>query len=99
MANDSQRLPNINVSGSIAAGGAAQNVYSDQRAPRNGFEFQNTSDTDMYLAFGITATATNGYKVAPGQMYYRPGPDMIVPKGRMSVFCATTGKTYVCNTW
>jgi hypothetical protein len=99
MANDSQRLPTINLAGSIAAGGTAQDVYSDQRSPRNGFEFQNTSDTDMFLAWGITATATNGVRVAAGQMYYRPGPDMIVPKGRMSVFCATTGKTFVCNTW
>ena len=53
----------------------------------------------MYLAWGITATTTNGIRVPSGGMYYRPGPDKIVPKGRMSVLCATTGKTFVCNTW
>jgi hypothetical protein len=99
MANQAQNLPVTNRSGSIAAGGTAQDVYTKEQAPRQGFEFQNTSDTDMCLAWGITATATNGIKVPAGALYYRPGPDKIVPQGRMSVYCATTGKTFVCNTW
>lgn len=99
MSNEANRLPVTSKSGSITAGGIAQDVYSDALSPRHGFEFQNTSDTDMYLAWGTTATATTGLKVAAGAMYYRPGPDKIVPKGRMSVLCATTGKTFICNIW
>jgi hypothetical protein len=99
MSNQAQNLPVTSRSGSITAGGTAQDVYTEAQAPKQGFEFQNTSDTDMYLAWGITATTTNGIRVPAGGMYYRPGPDKIVPKGRMSVLCATTGKTFVCNTW
>lgn len=94
-----RRLPVTNLPGSIAAGGTAQNVYAKERAPKNGFEFQNTSDTDMYLAWDKDASATNGIRVPAGGMYYRPGQDQCLPEGRMSVFCATTGKTFVCNLW
>lgn len=92
-------VPATNRSGSIAEGGTAQNVYTADQQPKHGFEFQNTSDTDMLLAWDADATSTNGVVVAAGKMYCRPGLDMVVPVGRMSVLCATTGKTFVCNTW
>jgi hypothetical protein len=99
MSNQAQNLPVTSRAGSITTGGTAQDVYTEAQAPKQGFEFQNTSDTAMLLAWGTNATSTNGINVPAGGMYYRPGPDKIVPKGRMSVLCATTGKTFVCNTW
>lgn len=99
MSNQAQTLPVTRRSASITTGGTAQDVWTGAQEPKQGFEFQNTSDTDMYLAWDTNATSTNGIKVPAGAMYYRPGPDKIIPKGRMSVLCATTGKTFVCNTW
>ena len=34
-----------------------------------------------------------------GGSYYLPGPGGVIPKGRMSVLCATTGKTFTCKTF
>jgi len=92
-------VPATNRSGSIAAGGTAQNVYTADQQPRFGFEFYNTSDTVMYLDWDTDATAANGVPVPAGGSYYLPGSGGVVPKGRMSVLCATTGKTFTCKTF
>lgn len=92
-------VPATNRSGSIAEGGTAQNVYTPDQQPKHGFEFYNTSDTVMYLDWDTNATSTNGVPVAAGGSYYLPGPNGVVPKGRMSVLCATTGKTFTCKTF
>ena len=89
----------VDRSSSIAAGGTAQDVYTAAQRPRLGLEFYNTSDTVMYLDFDVAATTSRGIPVAAGQAYYRPGQDGVVPTGRLSVLCATTGKTFVCKTW
>lgn len=89
----------VDRSGSITAGGTAQDIYSAQQKPRLGFEFFNTSDTVMYLDFGTNATTTRGIPVPAGGSYYLPGAGGVVPSGRLSVLCATTGKTFVCKTW
>lgn len=92
----------VDRSGSIAAGGTAQDIYSAAQKPRLGFEFFNTSDTVMYLDFGTPATTTKGIPVPPmvddvPGCYYAPGPSGVIPAGRLSVLCATTGKTFVCK--
>lgn len=89
----------VDRSGSITAGGTAQDIYSAQQKPRLGFEFFNTSDTVMYLDFGTNATTTRGIPVPAGGSYYLPGAGGVVPSGRLSVLCATTGKAFVCKTW
>jgi hypothetical protein len=83
-------------SGSIASGGDAQDVYTAAQQPQNGLFFQNISDTSMTIAFGEDATATNGRVLAPGAAYENPLSH--VPSGRLSVFCASTGKAFVCKT-
>lgn len=89
----------VDRSGSITAGGTAQDIYSAEQKPRLGFEFFNTSDTVMYLDFGTAATTTKGIPVPAGGSYYLPGSGGVVPSGRLSVLCATTGKTFVCKIW
>ncbi len=78
--------------GSIAAGGTVQDVCA-ANAGRNYFEFQNTSDTVMRIQFGTTdASASSGFSVAAGATWR--STSNFCPNGRVSVFCATTGKTY-----
>ena len=89
-------LPLSNYSGSITEGGTAQDVYAADNAPKTSFLFQNVSDTDMTIDFGITAVADKGILVAAGLAYEMPPGVMFT--GRMSVLCATTGKKFVCKT-
>lgn len=92
-------LPFTDRSGNITTGGTAQDVYSAAQAPKHGMEFYNTSDTLMYLNFDADASATNGIPVAAGAGYYLPGPAGRMATGRLSVLCATTGKTFTCKTY
>ena len=88
------RTPMIDKSGSIAAGGTAQDVYATEEAPKHYLLFQNTSDEDMRIAFGAGATDTSGFVVAAGLAW--ESPDGWLPTGRLSVYGATTGKTFSC---
>lgn len=89
-------LPLKNYSGTITAGGTAQDVYADNQAPKSYFLFQNVSDTDMTIDFGITAVEGTGILVKSGLAYEMPRFAMFT--GRLSVLCATTGKAFVCKT-
>lgn len=84
---------NSNFTQSITAGGTAQTVIGENPQRKLLF-FQNTSDTDMRVAFGKTASATVG-RLIPANSYggfeYLDG---FVPTDFVSVYCATTGKTF-----
>jgi hypothetical protein len=82
-------------SGTISSGGTAQDVYSDSQTPKAFVNFQNTSDTAMWIRFGAVAVADKGIYIPAGG-YWEP-PVGFLPSGRMSVLCATTGKTFLCN--
>jgi hypothetical protein len=99
MAALTQHLPTTDRSASITAGGTAQDVYTANQQPKAGFEFYNQSDTAMYLDWDTNATTSKGVLVAAGASFYMPGAAGVIPAGRMSVLCATTGKTFVCKTW
>lgn len=88
--------PLLNRSGSITAGGTAQNVYAPADAPKYHLHFRNISDTDMWIDFDRDAAADAGIQVKAGEAYEPPAGIMF--KGRMSVLCATTGKKFVCKT-
>ena len=88
--------PLLNRSGSITAGGTAQNVYNKPDAPKYYLLFQNISDTDMWIDFGVAAEADKGILVAAGLAWEPPAGIMF--GGAMSVLCATTGKKFVCKT-
>lgn len=85
-----------NRSGSITAGGTAQDVYGDNDSPKHYIGMQNNSDTVMYFDFGRTATAATSFKLAPGSAWENPAGVMFY--GRLSILCATTGKEFVCKT-
>ena len=81
-------------SGTITAGGAAQWAVPSSNLSRRYFVFQNHSDTDMWINENIAAVATQpSIKVAAGG-YYEP---LVPPVGKISVFCATTGKAFTCK--
>lgn len=80
-------------SGSVTAGGTAQ-LIANTNTNRRGLTFQNTSDTEMRVTEnGSAATATTGYLVAPG------GRISISTNRAISMFCATTGKTFAATEW
>jgi hypothetical protein len=85
-------------SGIIAAGGTAQDVYTadDSAVIQCGVFFQNTSDTDMWINFGADAVVNAARLIVAGASYENPLG--YIPGGRLSVLCATTGKTFVCKT-
>lgn len=78
-------------SGSITAANTAQDV-APANPSRVGLTFQNTSDTVMRLAEnGSDASASNGYSVAAGASVN------VSTNRRISVFCATAGKTFAAT--
>lgn len=80
-------------SSTIATGGTAQNVAAANTS-RRGLDFQNTSDTEMRVTEnGVAATATTGFQVLAGGSF-RTRTNRII-----SVFCATTGKTFAATEW
>jgi hypothetical protein len=80
-------------SGTITSGGASQEVCPSN-ASRRFFFFQNVSDTDMWLNFSTSATASQpSIKVATGLAFE---PD-VVDTGSVHVICATTGKEFTCK--
>lgn len=79
-------------SGAITTGGTAQQVAASN-ATRKYFFFQNNSDTDMWINFGVTAVATQpSIKIAAGGNY--ENPSHFCQNALVSVICATTGKTF-----
>lgn len=82
-------------SGTIASGGVAQQVAA-ANAARRWFLFQNNSDTDCWINFGVTAVANQpSIKIVAGQSY--ENPPQFCPVGLISVIGATTGKTFTCK--
>jgi len=62
------------------------------RETRRGLTFQNTSDTEMRLTeTGLIASANTGFKIAPGASVN------ISTNMRVSVYCASAGKTYAAT--
>lgn len=83
-------------SGTITTGGTAQDVYAAGLV-KNSVFFQNVSDTDMRIEFGGNASSTAGRLIpANGGAYETPASH--VPAGKLSVYCATTGKRFICKT-
>ena len=78
-------------SGTITAGGTAQTIAADDPG-RRVFIFQNTSDTQMRVCTTGTASAANGIVVASMMDLVLVG--VLAPTGAVSVYCATTGKTF-----
>jgi len=82
--------------GTITTGGTSQVIFAANESRRS-FEFQNTSDTVMYLDFGqaATSTGTKSFVIQPGGYYGHPVNFPYTTS--ITVLCATTGKTYVAK--
>lgn len=79
-------------SGTIAAGGTAQQVMAANTTRKYLF-YQNNSDTDQWINWGVVAVANEpSIKIVAGASYENPAH--FCPSGLISVFCATTGKTF-----
>lgn len=99
--------PNItptDCSGSITAGGTAQNAFA-AGATKRGFTIANLSTDLMWISFNGTAAAnTSGsYALNPGSST-TAGGSFITPVGfgmntALSVVAATTGDKFSCTTW
>ena len=89
------RLPLTNKSGTITAGGTAQDVYPAAASPKHYFLFQNVSDEGMTIDFGTPAVVGKGILIAAGLAWEPPAG--FLPQGRLSVVAATTGKAFVCK--
>lgn len=85
-------LPNgVDRSGSITTGGTAQDV-APANAARQGLTIQNTSDTPMRVTEnGADATSATGYLLAAGAALN------VSTNKRVSIFCATTGKSFAAT--
>lgn len=82
-------------SSTIASGGAAQSVAAAFPG-RLYLLFQNHSDTDMWINFGVVAVASQpSFKIIAGGSYASSA--RFCPTGSISVFCATTGKGFSCK--
>jgi hypothetical protein len=79
----------INRGGVTIAGAKDVAAANDSR---RGLTFQNTSDTDMWLTeTNVNAAVGTGYKVAAGVAVN------IATNMRVSVYCASAGKTYAAT--
>lgn len=80
-----------NKGGAITLGGTAQDVAAANTI-RRGLHIQNTSDTEMRVTeTNADATATTGFKLLAGERLE------IQTNQRVSIFCATTGKTFAAT--
>lgn len=84
-----------NRSGTIALGGTRQQVMAANSSRKYLF-FQNVSDTDMWINFGVNAVADQP------SIYIAPGADYVLESSFVStqavdVMCATTGKSYTAK--
>ncbi len=79
------------LSGTVTSGGTVQ-IVALGNSERKAFYIQNDSDTDMKVSLDDTspATATVGYNLEPGTYWEPP----LTPIGRITLFCATTGKAF-----
>jgi hypothetical protein len=82
-------------SGSIASGGVAQQLAAANTS-RQYFLFENVSDTDMWLNFGVTAVAAQpSFRIVPtGSLVMEDG---FVSTQLISVICATTAKEFTAK--
>lgn len=82
--------------GTITTGGTSQTIFA-ANSDRRYFEFQNTSDTTMYVDFGqaATSTGTKSFTVTAGGSYVNVSN--FCTHLSITVLCATTGKTFVAK--
>lgn len=76
---------------SVTLGGTAQQILAANPL-RQGFEIQNNSTLDLRLAFGSTASATDGFIIKANEGSYSSSSR--VSTGLVSIFGTTTGQQF-----
>lgn len=89
-------LSYIDRSGTIEAGGVAQEL-APAKGSRNGWAFFNNSSDVLVLSFAGTATATRGVEVPAKTLYEAPPTQP--PSGAISIFGANTGQAFTFWEW
>lgn len=93
----SQGYKGINRSGTVTAGGTAQELLPANGA-RRGFWLQNNSAGDLWIDDTGDAEASQpSLKIAPGELYENPVG--MVPSTAVSIFGATAGQAFSCREW
>lgn len=86
------KLANIVPRNDVTVNGSR--LVSDKQG-RTYFDFQNQSDTDMRVNFGVEASANVGYIVpAGGSRIWDARSDIGVVSDPVHVFCTVAGKAY-----
>lgn len=88
----------IDGSGSIATGGTAQQVFT-QNTGRQYFILQNISSGDLWVNFGTTAVQDQPSikLVAGASLEFSAAGTGVVPTALVSVIGATTGQKFVAK--
>lgn len=82
-------------SGTITLGGTAQQVFA-ANVNRRYFVFQNNSDIDYWINWGVAAVASQpSIQIVAGGSY--ENPPHFCPTGTISVIGATTGKPFTAK--
>lgn len=84
-------------SGTIAVGGAAQELLP-AKPSRQGWGFFNNSSAALLVHFAGTASATRGIEV-PSKALLEMPEGTSAPKGAVSVYGGTTAQAFTCWEW
>lgn len=90
------RAADTDRSGTITLGGTPQQAMA-ANSTRSHLFFQNISDTAMYIRWTGTAAASSGSVLIPANGGSYENPSHFCPTGALSVFCATTGKSFTAT--
>lgn len=88
----------VDGSGSIAAGGTAQDVFATNHG-RQYLLIQNISDTTMWVNFGTDAVEDQPsiQIVAGAALEFSAAGTGVVPTARVSIRCSTIAKKFVAK--
>lgn len=91
----SAKGPLIDGSGTIVAGGVSQQIFA-ARPLRGYLNFQNVSDTRMWINFGSPATQGQpSYLIEPDGYFIMDGS--FIDNETVNVICASAGKAFTCK--
>jgi hypothetical protein len=94
-----QTVTMANISGTIAAGGSAQQL-TGAFPTRKGCIVQNQSPTDLWINDqGAAAAAQPSIRVPAGSQFICGGYGGGAPAGALSIFGATTGQAFAGREW
>lgn len=94
---EAAQVTKTNRSGTIASGGVAQDLMA-ANPNRQGWEFQNNSNHDLWINDRGDAAVTTqpSIRIAPGSMV---NSGLVTTTTKISVIGGTTGQTFTATEW